>query len=305
MTRKEFLTELKNSLEGKLPQDEISEILNDYNDIFGNGIYDGKTEEETAIELGSPAKIARKILEDTPEKQFKSNADKSYTDTRNLASMSSRFGAFAIDTIIGTIILVIIMAAAYIPFLNQERVIWNVDNGGSGYEAKFHKDSNGLTTKVEVLDKNHKNVFEGSSEEFVSFIDSNKLDISKDFSIRKHVTTVKVPFPSRVKLLIFLTALLASNIFNSFITWKLKGYTIGKKLFKIRVQKIDGSAISFMDAIFRELIIKSIANVILCGLLNIGSLIWASLTSERNTVHDRAAKTIVVSVRGWFYGYPT
>jgi uncharacterized RDD family membrane protein YckC len=53
-----------------------------------------------------------------------------------------------------------------------------------------------------------------------------------------------------------------------------------------------------MDALFRELIIKSLANVILGGLLNLGSLIWAALTSERNTVHDRASKTIVVSVRG-------
>jgi uncharacterized RDD family membrane protein YckC len=302
MTRQEFLTELENSLEGKLPKDEISEILNDYNDIFDNSIYDGKTEESTSSELGSPAKIARKILEDTPvyipEKESKFKAKNADTDTRNLASIPNRFAAFAIDTIIGAIILVVIMAAAYVPLLTQEQTTWSVDKGGSGYEAKFHKDRAGLTTNIEVLDSKGKKAFEGSSEEFSNFLDSKKLDISKDFSKRKYVTTVKMPFPSRIKFLIMLVAFGFSNLFNSFITWKLKGYTIGKKLLKIKVQKLDGSEISFIDALFRELIIKSFANVILGGLLNLGSFIWAALTNERNTIHDRAAKTVVVSVKG-------
>jgi uncharacterized RDD family membrane protein YckC len=302
MTKNEFLTELENSLEGKLALDEINEILNDYNDIFENSIYDGKTEECSALELGSPAKIARKILEDAPayipEKQSKSKPNNVYTDTIMLASISNRFAAFAVDTIIGAIILIVIMTVAYVPFLSQEQTTWSVDNGGSGYEAKFHKDKDGLTTNIEVVDRQGERAFTGSSEEFSNFLDSKKLDISKDFSKRKYVTTVKMPFPSRIKFLIILIAFGFSNLFNSFITWKLKGYTIGKKLFKIKVEKIDGSKLTFIDALFRELIIKSFANVILGGLLNFGSLIWAALTNERNTVHDRAAKTVVISTKG-------
>lgn len=302
MTRQEFLTELENSLEGKLPKDEISEILKDYNDIFDNSIYDGKTEESTLSELGSPAKISRKILEDTPayipEKQSKSKANIAYADTRNLASIPKRFAAFAIDTIIGTVVLLTLFISAYLPFSTKEAVTWTEATGRGGYEARLFKDSNGATTKVEILDNTGKYLFKGSIEEFPSFLDSKGISYPEDFNERSHVVTYKRAIPMKVMLLITLISLGVGNLFNSFITWKLKGYTIGKKLLKIKVEKVDGSKISFIDALFRELIIKSFANFILGGLLNLGSFIWAALTNERNTIHDRAAKTVVVSVKG-------
>ncbi len=64
MNKKDFLNELENALDGKLPEADIREITSDYADIFDNGVAEGKTEEETAAGIGSPAKIARTILED-------------------------------------------------------------------------------------------------------------------------------------------------------------------------------------------------------------------------------------------------
>jgi uncharacterized RDD family membrane protein YckC len=96
----------------------------------------------------------------------------------------------------------------------------------------------------------------------------------------------------------FLVLLGAGNLFNSLIIWKYNGYSIGKKLFKIKVEKIDGSKISFIDAVFRELVIKSVLSVISGGLISMGSFIWACFSDEQNTVHDRAVKTRVISVKG-------
>jgi uncharacterized RDD family membrane protein YckC len=304
MNRKEFLSELENSLEGKLPQDEIREILTDYNDIFESYTYDEKSDESTTLELGSPAKIARKILEDTPiyihgqENQFKPQVNKVNTNTKDLASISKRFVAFAMDTIVGTLILAIILFTAFLPFSTREMVTWSEATGSNGYEARLYKDNNGLTTKVEVLDRTGKYLFKGSTEDFSSFLDLRGIDYPEDFQARQHVITYKKTLPKNIRLLILLISLGAGNLFNSFITWKYDGYTVGKKLFKIKVEKIDGSKISFIDALLRELVIKSIANVILGGLINIGSFIWACLSNEQNTLHDRAVKTIVVSVKG-------
>jgi hypothetical protein len=105
---------------------DSGEILTDYTDIFEGGIYDGKSEESTASELGSPAKIARKILEDAPvytkDNHSRLHPPKNYSDTRNLASLSTRFGAYVVDTIIGSIILFVILFAAYLPFSTKETV---------------------------------------------------------------------------------------------------------------------------------------------------------------------------------------
>jgi uncharacterized RDD family membrane protein YckC len=65
-------------------------------------------------------------------------------------------------------------------------------------------------------------------------------------------------------------------------------------MLKMRVVKTDGSKISFLDAILRELIIKCIANSVLSGFLNLGSFFWGCVTEDHKTVHDLVAKTQVV-----------
>lgn len=302
MTRKEFLTELETSLEGKLAEDEVREILNDYDDIFENSIYEGKTEEAVVLELGSPAKIARKILDDAPilekENVYKLQINKGSKAAANTASLSSRFGAYVLDSIIGSIIILAIIFSAYLPFSKMDMVTWSEAKGGQGYEAVLHKDLNGLTKQVEVLDTTDKVMFKGSSKEFSDFLDSKGIRYPENFNTRKYVTSVKRPIPVRLSMLVFLVALLGGNLFNSIITWKYNGYTIGKKLFKIKVEKIDGTKISFIDAILRESVIKSLGNVLLGGLINLASFIWACFANGQNTLHDKAVKTRVMTVKG-------
>ena len=63
MTRAEYLRELQSGLEGRVSAEEIGDILNEYTGFFDAGGEEGRTEEETAAALGSPAALARMLTE--------------------------------------------------------------------------------------------------------------------------------------------------------------------------------------------------------------------------------------------------
>jgi hypothetical protein len=206
--------------------------------------------------------------------------------------------AYIIDNILGALLIFILSLIAFLPFSTQDVVTYSQSRSGSGYEVKFYKDNNGVTLKTEVLDPNDKLVFKGTEDGFVEFIDKNKLRIPEDFKSRLYVKTYKRPLPIRTNFVLTLMLLGLGNPFNIFITWKFKGYTLGKLLFKIKTEKIDGTKITFADAFLREFVLKSVVNLFTGGLLNLGSFIWACFNNEQNTFHDKAVKTRVVTVRG-------
>ena len=55
------------SLEGRIGDDELESILMDYDEIFETGKDDNKTEDEISDMIGSPALVARNILDEWPE----------------------------------------------------------------------------------------------------------------------------------------------------------------------------------------------------------------------------------------------
>lgn len=58
MNKEEFIAELRKALYG-LSENEIEDILYDYNEHFEIGASKGKTQEEIAMELGNPKNIAK------------------------------------------------------------------------------------------------------------------------------------------------------------------------------------------------------------------------------------------------------
>lgn len=323
MNKTEFLSELQYSLEGKLPIDEINEIIADYSDIFNSGISEGKSEESTSSELGSPAKISRRILEDAPtytgEKHNRFSTNRKNLYTGNLASLLKRFGAYIVDNLIGSLVLAAIIALILLPFSTHEMVTHTegeyrttatpkadkgaYNAGSRGYTAKLYQDKNGLMTKAEVWDMSGKRLFKGNNEEFVTFLDNNNIHYPEEFKSRIYVTTIDTSPQNVFVLIMFLPYMLfflflgVGNIFNVIIVWRFKGYTIGKKLFNIKLEKADGEKLAFTDVLLREFVVKIIGNIITGGLLNVGSFIWACITGENKTVHDLAAKTRVIEVK--------
>jgi uncharacterized RDD family membrane protein YckC len=289
MNKKEFLDELENALYDKLSQSDVREIISDYGDVFENAAAEGKTEEETAAEIGSPARIARTILEDSADTGRSSSGTgqreagsfkqegREYTDfqrninektsrifdkvmnpdknvqTEQLAPMSRRLGAYLIDGILlGGVSLGAILALS-IPFYFIVKPSSSV-----------------------VID--NMPVEMGSTAVKTGMIAAN--GITSGLAI------------GNLFIMIFLFG--AFNLITTVILWATNGYTPGKWFLKMRVVKINGEKISFLDAVLRELVIKSIANSILSGILNIGSFIWGCVTEDHKTVHDMVAQTRVI-----------
>jgi len=69
MNKDEFLRELENNLFGKIENDDLKNILMDYDEIFESSMAENKTEDETSNMIGSPSIVAKNILND-------------YTDTK-------------------------------------------------------------------------------------------------------------------------------------------------------------------------------------------------------------------------------
>ncbi|MEL7655802.1 MAG: RDD family protein [Bacillota bacterium] len=291
MNKKEFLNELENALDGKLPQSDIGEIVSDYGDIFDSGAEDGKSEEEMAKELGSPAKIARTILEDGMDmrnsgKEFRehaetsagNNGEREYTDFQKninektskifdkvlepdqyvkieqLAPMSRRLGAYIIDGILLGVIVIGGLFAILAPFMYMVR-------------------TSSFTTTIDNVPAN-----------IGSEIVANNM---------MHMNGVTTGFAFG-NMIIMVMLFGAFNLFTTIILWATNGYTPGKWMLKMRVVKINGEKISFLDALLRELVIKCIANSVLSGILNIVSFIWGCVTEDHKTVHDLVAHTRVV-----------
>ncbi len=63
MTRKQFIKALKRALFLRVSPEELSDIVTDMTECFEAGTSEGKSEEEIAAELGSPAALAREISE--------------------------------------------------------------------------------------------------------------------------------------------------------------------------------------------------------------------------------------------------
>lgn len=62
MTQKEYIRNLRSRLAFFVSQNELKDIVADMNEVFADGIADGKNEEQICISLGSPKDAARNIL---------------------------------------------------------------------------------------------------------------------------------------------------------------------------------------------------------------------------------------------------
>jgi len=63
LSKLEFLLKLRNTLRWTFTNEEIADILQDYEGFFTTGSGEGKTEQEICVDLGNPAAIVRDLAE--------------------------------------------------------------------------------------------------------------------------------------------------------------------------------------------------------------------------------------------------
>lgn len=74
MNKEEFMKNIKKNLTG-LPQDEIADIVYDYDEHFRIGKENGKSEEEISSSLGNPKQLAKMFVVDNYLKKAEKNSN--------------------------------------------------------------------------------------------------------------------------------------------------------------------------------------------------------------------------------------
>lgn len=93
-----------------------------------------------------------------------------------------------------------------------------------------------------------------------------------------------------------------------YIIWWLfslgRGQTTGKRLIGIRVMRTDGTASLWGWTFVREFLVKILlfqvaADTVSLGLASVIDLLWAFWDKDRQTLHDKIVKTVVVDDRAY------
>lgn len=261
MKRNEYLRELKENLEVKISQEELNDILADYESFFIAGKEEGKDEDTISKDLGSPAFLAKSLIDDQKNPHNKGN-DKSIA----YALLGKRILAFIIDGFIA-VIPSLIIAGTFIStvlFITYPAPL----DGASIYlsVATFSQ----FTSESAVTE--------------IQNIDSNAVEYNNEKNNTER--------PSIVITTAILGSLFFYLLYSLVTTLILKGQTFGKRIMKIRVVKSSSSHAKFSNIFIRELIGKVLINSI--PLVPLISLFTMLFTKENKTLHDMISDTIVV-----------
>ncbi|WP_236616416.1 DUF1700 domain-containing protein [Schnuerera ultunensis] len=104
LNRREFVETLRNGFKG-LPENEIMDILYDYEEHFEVGLSKGKSEEEIAEELGGPTNIARTYIATSKISEAENNPSPKNLLRAVLAAMA--LGFFNLIIVLGPFLLIV------------------------------------------------------------------------------------------------------------------------------------------------------------------------------------------------------
>lgn len=85
-------------------------------------------------------------------------------------------------------------------------------------------------------------------------------------------------------------------IYYTLIPWRLNGQTIGKRMFRIRTVKVDGTALDMTTIIIRELIGRLFIDYTTLGLGMVISYLVMLSRKDKRSIHDIIAGTKVIDI---------
>lgn len=256
MKKSEFLRELKINLEGKIGDDELENILMDYDDIFESGKADNKTEDEISDMIGSPALVARNILDEwSDNREAKSVIEGDYP----VAPLGKRVMAFAIDYILSLVPLVLLS------FIRAPRILF------------FAVIPLMLYNPVVPI-----------------FIILGFLDISPQPGVVSTYVDSGIAGINIFHIVLVLISFIFFWLYGTLSMIILKDRTIGMRLMNIRVVKRDGRILRPLDVFIRQFVGKILLAGLTWNISYIVSFFWAAFSNTHNTIHDKLVGTLVV-----------
>jgi uncharacterized RDD family membrane protein YckC len=107
------------------------------------------------------------------------------------------------------------------------------------------------------------------------------------FWIRLGAFLVDVVFTIAAGAIIPYVGAAAAVIFNIYLIYT-RGYSLGKKVFNLHIEKEDGSRLDITDVVLREILGKFLSGLV----LGLGFLLVA-IDARKQGLHDKLAHTIV------------
>ena len=110
----------------------------------------------------------------------------------------------------------------------------------------------------------------------------------------------------RVAAYVLDVLLFCVTLIIGYVIWWLftlsRGQTPGKRLLGIRVMRIDGTASDWDWTFIREFVVKFglfevVADILTLGLASLVDVLWAFWDKDRQALHDKIMKTVVVDDR--------
>ncbi|EHQ90580.1 RDD family protein [Desulfosporosinus youngiae] len=277
MKQSEYLRELKENLEGKLAPETVKDILADYESFFLAGREEGKTDDEISDGLGSPAFLAKSLLEG----QAATENGLTVKPDKHIAHPGRRLCAYLIDAAIAflpVLVLTSFLGSAIMSFYMF--IFYPAPLSGASVFLSYaaygeYKTTESYPVEVQVQpETNREIVREGGS---------NPERVQKDF-----------PKPTAVKIAAAWFALAFYLLYSLVATLLFRGQTVGKKLLRLKVRRSDTGPVSSGSIFLRELLMKTVINSI--PLVPLISLVTILYSEEHKTLHDMLADTIVVNV---------
>lgn len=280
MKQSEYLRELKLNLESKIPPEELKDILSDYEGFFVTGREEGRRDDDISEELGSPALLARNLLEEYAGKQS-GKADKAKnTPALKLALPGRRITAWLLDAVIATLpVMLISLLVLKSIFLPYYMVLFYPSPAYSTFVFLGMSVYGDLTLTSET----------NAEYTYVTRVDKNG----------EHIQTYREALNAGRGLLhkwwfgLHILALIFYLLYSFVCTLLLKGQTIGKKIMRIRVKRSDSTPVGAVCISSRELLGKLLLNSI--PFVPLISLLTILLTKEHKALHDMVADTIVTA----------
>lgn len=264
MKQFEYLRELKENLEGKLAPETIKDILSDYESFFLSGREDGKNDDEISAELGSPAFLAKSLLEEQCETQ-------TVLKDKLIANPGRRLCAYLIDAVIAVLPLFVVTGILGSIMLSFLLLI----EYPSPLVGALSSLSYAAFQEVTVTDTNT-----------YSSISASKYDENTIQKVSSRPAPLSIAFAVLGIGFYILYSLITALIF--------RGQTIGKRLMHIKVWHSDRSSVKRGSIFIREFLGKILINSI--PIVPLVSIFTILFTKEHKALHDMLADTIVVEV---------
>ena len=243
--------------------------MTDYESFFIAGKEEGKTEDSISEKLGSPAFLAKSLL----------NGQEESLDIRDkrIASPGKRVYAYLIDALIAVIpvfvlgiILLKTIVLSYILFIAYPSPLVGTFTVAS-YATFETLTSSEISEKTFTIDET----------------------ISNDVQENTIVSSANEK-PSFVVSAFFIAGTGFYLLYSLICTLLLKGQTIGKKIMKIKVKRSDTAAAGNGNIFLRECIGKVLINSVL--IIPLVSFFTILLTHEHKALHDMLSGTIVSDI---------